>query len=196
MVPTVHMNLRYFEMAGGSQWFGGGTDLTPFYHFPEDTIHFHSVLKQACDTSDRTLYPRFKQWCDEYFYIRHRGESRGVGGIFFDYLKNSPEEDFLLVRSVGDSFLSGYLPIVRKRMTMSWGEREREWQLVRRGRYVEFNLVYDRGTSFGLETNGRAESILMSLPPFVRWRYDVRPEKGSREEDLVHVLQEPRDWVV
>jgi len=195
MIPAVHANLRYFEMDGGNSWFGGGTDLTPYYHFSEDTIHFHSVLKAACDASDPSFYPRFKKWCDEYFFVRHRGETRGVGGIFFDYLRGEPEKHFSFVQSVGDAFLDAYLPVVRKRVRMEWGEKEKLWQLTRRGRYVEFNLVYDRGTTFGLETDGRVESILMSLPPVVHWRYDVRPEKGSREEELVLILKEPREWI-
>jgi coproporphyrinogen III oxidase len=195
MVPTVHANLRYFEMDNGDAWFGGGTDLTPYYHFPEDTIHFHSVLKKACDSSDPTFYPRFKKWCDEYFFLKHRGETRGVGGIFFDYLRGNPEKYFSFVRFVGDAFLDAYLPVVERRKALRWGDAEKSWQLVRRGRYAEFNLVQDRGTLFGLETNGRVESILMSLPPVVHWHYNMVPASGTREDDLVQILRKPREWV-
>jgi coproporphyrinogen III oxidase len=195
MVPAVHSNIRYFETEAGEAWFGGGTDLTPSYHFSEDTVHFHTVLKRACDTCDPSFYPKFKQWCDEYFFLKHRGEARGVGGIFFDYLRGEPEKYFSFVRSVGDSFLESYLPIVARRKDLQWGEKEKDWQLLRRGRYVEFNLVYDRGTLFGLETDGRVESIMMSLPPLVRWRYDVMPEEGSREGELLKILRSPREWV-
>jgi len=195
MVPTVHANYRYFEMENGDSWFGGGSDLTPFYPYDDDIVHFHSTLKKACDLNDAGFYPKFKQWCDEYFFLKHRGEARGIGGIFFDYLRGDFEKHFGLVRSAGSAFLDSYLPIVRRRMTESWGEREREWQLVRRGRYVEFNLLCDRGTMFGLETDGRVESILMSLPPCVEWKYDFRVEDGSREAHLIELLKQPRQWV-
>jgi coproporphyrinogen III oxidase len=195
MVPTVHANFRYFELGNGDSWFGGGSDLTPYYPFDEDIIHFHAVMKSACDSCDPLLYPRFKKSCDEYFFLKHRGEARGVGGIFFDYLRGEPETTFALVQAVGGAFLESYVPIVRRRMGEQWTERERRWQLVRRGRYVEFNLLYDRGTLFGLETNGRAESILMSLPPMVRWEYDFRVEEGSPEARLITLLQHPREWV-
>ena len=194
MVPTVHANFRYFEQAHGDCWFGGGSDLTPFYLFDEDVRHFHSSLKQACDLHNAEYYPRFKKWCDEYFYIKHREETRGVGGIFFDYLRGDAEEYFAFVRSAADAFLDSYLPLVRKRLNEPWGEQERMWQLQRRGRYVEFNLVYDRGTTFGLETKGRIESILMSLPPKVEWHYNVQPEAHSREAKLVEVLKSPKEW--
>ena len=194
MVPTVHLNYRYFEKAGGDSWFGGGSDLTPCYVFPEDAVHFHSTLKRACDGVDMTYYPRFKKWCDEYFFIRHRREVRGIGGIFFDYVKGDPERHFALVKAGGDAFLESYLPIVKRRTDEPWGDRERSWQLLRRGRYVEFNLVYDRGTTFGLETEGRVESILMSLPPRADWRYNVHPQPGTREAALIEVLRHPKEW--
>lgn len=195
MVPTVHANLRYFEQAHGDCWFGGGVDLTPFYLFDDDVRAFHATLKQACDKHHPEYYPRFKKWCDEYFVIKHRREARGVGGLFFDYLRGDAEELFQFVQSVGNAFPDAYLPILRKRMQDPWGERERAWQLVRRGRYVEFNLVYDRGTTFGLETKGRIESILVSLPPKVEWHYNVQPEPNSREAKLVEVLTSPKDWI-
>ena len=194
MIPTVHANYRYFERADGDAWFGGGSDLTPFYPFDEDIIHFHRTIKDACDRVDASFYPRFKKSCDEYFYITHRSEARGVGGIFFDYLRGNAEKHFALVQSAGSAFLDSYLPIVKRRKHEPWGDKERTWQLVRRGRYVEFNLVYDRGTTFGLETNGRAESILMSLPPVVEWKYNVSPP-GAREERLVELLRNPKEWI-
>ena len=205
MVPTVHANFRYFEQArlnsesGGGQahgdsWFGGGVDLTPYYLYEEDVRHFHSTIKSACDKHNADYYPRFKKWCDEYFFVKHREEARGVGGAFFDYLRGDAEHYFELVQSVGNSFLDAYLPIVRKRMNELWGEKERIWQAIRRGRYVEFNLVYDRGTTFGLETKGRIESILVSLPPKVEWHYNFNPEPNSREAKLVEVLKHPKDW--
>ncbi len=195
MVPTVHMNLRYFEMNNGNSWFGGGTDLTPYYLFEEDARHFHTTLKRVCDNHDAAYYPRFKKWCDEYFYIKHRHEARGIGGIFFDYLKGSNDLLFRFVNEVGKAFLPSYIPLVERRMAEPYTDKEREWQLIRRGRYVEFNLVYDRGTLFGLETKGRIESILMSLPPFVSWKYDHHPEPDSREAGLVEVLRKPREWL-
>ncbi len=195
MVPSVHANFRYFEQVHGDCWFGGGCDLTPYYLYEEDVQHFHATLKAACDRHDSSYYPQFKKWCDEYFSIKHREETRGVGGIFFDYLRGDAERFFAFVKSVGDVFLDAYLPIVRRRMHETWGERERRWQAIRRGRYVEFNLVYDRGTTFGLETKGRIESILMSLPPNVEWHYNVHPEPNSPEARLVEVLKSPREWV-
>lgn len=195
MVPSVHANLRYFEQAHGDCWFGGGCDLTPYYLHEEDIRHFHMTLKAACDRHNSEYYPRFKKWCDEYFFIKHREETRGVGGIFFDYLRGDAEDDFEFVKSVGDVFLDAYVPIVRRRMGEPWGERERQWQALRRGRYVEFNLVYDRGTMFGIETKGRVESILMSLPPKVEWHYNVHPAPHSPEAKLVAVLRSPREWV-
>ncbi|KAI9788792.1 MAG: Coproporphyrinogen-III oxidase [Peltula sp. TS41687] len=205
--PTVHLNYRYFETenADGTPqawWFGGGTDLTPAYLFDEDAIHFHRTIKQACDAHDRTYYPRFKKWCDEYFSVKHRGESRGVGGIFFDDLDDNAadgkdqENLFGFVQDCLRAFLPSYMPIVQKRKDMPFTEKEKEWQQLRRGRYVEFNLVHDRGTAFGLNTpNARVESILMSLPLTAKWIYMHEPEKGSNEERLVKVLKSPVDWV-
>jgi coproporphyrinogen III oxidase len=195
MVPTVHVNFRYLELEDGSFWFGGGADLTPYYLFEEDARHFHGVWKSACDSYDPGSYGRFKQWCDEYFFIKHRLEARGIGGVFFDYLKGDFEALFRFIRTCGESFLRAYVPIVERRLHEAWGEQEKNWQLIRRGRYVEFNLVYDRGTLFGLETQGRTESILLSLPPLVRWDYDIKPGDGSREAQLIAVLKEPREWV-
>ena len=195
MVPTVHMNLRYLELANGDAWFGGGTDLTPCYLRAEDAQHFHRVLKEVCDRHDAGYYPLFKRQCDEYFFIKHRRESRGIGGIFFDYRREDPERFFTFVRDLGEQFLPAYLPIVDRRKNEPWGEREKEWQLTRRGRYVEFNLVYDRGTLFGLETQGRTESIMVSLPPHATWGYGREPEAGSQEAELLSVLKAPKDWV-
>jgi coproporphyrinogen III oxidase len=198
MVPAVHANFRYLERGSGS-WFGGGTDLTPSYPFLEDAVFFHQTLKEVCDRFDPGYYPRFKKWCDDYFFVKHRGETRGVGGIFFDYLtpgNGRPETGgiFGFVQAAGESFLKAYLPIAERRRLEPYGEREREFQLIRRGRYVEFNLVYDRGTQFGLETGGRTESILMSLPPIVKWVYDYRPEPGSRESAALEFFR-ARDWL-
>ncbi len=199
-VPTVHMNVRCFLATRDGEapvwWFGGGMDLTPYYGFEEDAVHFHRTCKQALDPFGPDLHPRFKRWCDEYFHLRHRGEPRGVGGIFFDDL-NSPDFEtcFAIARSVGDHFLPAYLPIVERRRDAPYGEREREFQAYRRGRYVEFNLVYDRGTLFGLQSGGRTESILMSLPPVVKWRYDWTPAPGTPEARLYEVFLVPRDWV-
>ncbi|TLY28869.1 MAG: coproporphyrinogen III oxidase [Ignavibacteria bacterium] len=175
-------------------WFGGGTDLTPSYLFEEDVRHYHGRLKNICDRHNPGWYPLFKKECDEYFFIKHRGETRGVGGIFFDYRREDPEQFFLFVQNIGNDFPASYLPIVEQRRHEPWGERERTWQCIRRGRYAEFNLVYDRGTLFGLETGGRTESILMSLPPEAAWVYDHRPDTGSREEALELVLRHPREW--
>jgi coproporphyrinogen III oxidase len=194
MVPTVHANFRFLTK-GDRQWFGGGADLTPYYPFREDVIHFHRVWKQTCERHAPLIdYQRLKRWCDEYFFLPHRGEARGVGGIFFDYLENNLEGVFAFVQSCGPAFLDAYLPIVRRRRGETYGEAERRFQEFRRGRYVEFNLLYDRGTVFGLKTGGRTESILMSLPPQVRWLYDYHPAPGSREAELVEVYLEPRDW--
>jgi coproporphyrinogen III oxidase len=192
-VPTVHANFRCLQR-GSALWFGGGADLTPYYPVREDVEHFHRTWKTVCDRHDPTHYPRYKKWCDEYFYLPHRGETRGVGGIFFDQLQGDSARDFAFVRDAGDAFLEAYLPIVRRRRGDAWGERERQFQLLRRGRYVEFNLIYDRGTTFGLKTDGRTESILMSLPPLVRWEYDARFEPGTPEGDLTDWLK-PRDWL-
>jgi coproporphyrinogen III oxidase len=186
--PTVHMNVRYFS-AGDIWWFGGGMDLTPYYGFEDDARHFHAVCREAVGSH----HPRFKRWCDEYFHLKHRREPRGIGGIFFD--DQAEDSSFELVKSVGDRFLEAYLPILERRRHLPYGERERSFQAYRRGRYVEFNLVYDRGTLFGLQSGGRTESILMSLPPGAEWRYDWKPEPGSPEEKLYTDFLKPRDWI-
>jgi coproporphyrinogen III oxidase len=193
LVPTMHANLR-FIVQGSKAWFGGGTDLTPYYLFDEDAEHFHRTLKQVCDRHDLAYYPRFKRTCDEYFYLKHRGECRGVGGLFFENIGGNLEREFDFVQDCGRAFLPAYLPIVERRKRMRFTAAQRDWQEIRRGRYVEFNLLYDRGTVFGLETGGRTESILMSLPPRVRWVYDFQPEPGSEEARLVEVLRHPRSW--
>ncbi|MEW5781174.1 MAG: oxygen-dependent coproporphyrinogen oxidase [Pseudomonadota bacterium] len=203
--PTSHMNVRCFiayppESAGPTAqpiwWFGGGMDLTPYYGFAEDCVHFHRTCHDALAPFGDDLYARYKQWCDEYFFLKHRNEPRGIGGIFFDDLNAGGfERCFALTRSVGDSFLTAYLPICEKRRNLPYGERERDFQLYRRGRYVEFNLVWDRGTLFGLQSGGRTEAILMSLPPVVKWRYDWHPEPGSPEEKLYTEFLPPRDWL-
>ena len=204
MVPTVHANWRYFELYGNNgeivdQWFGGGQDLTPYYLFDEDAVHFHSVCKTACDRHNATFYNTYKKRCDEYFWNAHRNEARGIGGLFFDYCKATEEMNmqdwYNFVTEIGNSFLSCYVPIVTKRKDLDYTKEQRDWQEIRRGRYVEFNLVHDKGTLFGLKTNGRIESILMSLPPHVQWRYDQQPEKGSEEERLMNVLMKPKEWV-
>ncbi len=195
MIPTVHFNLRYLQLENDDRWFGGGADLTPYYLNEQDVVHFHTTLKRVCDKHKPSYYPNFKKWCDEYFFIKHRQEERGVGGIFFDDLRDQPEQTFAFIQDVGNAFLEAYIPIVSNRLKDPWGEAERQWQLHRRGRYVEFNLVYDRGTLFGLETEGRIESILMSLPPAVQWRYNVQPKPNSREAKLLEVLTKPKDWV-
>ena len=192
--PTVHMNVRCIA-AGPVWWFGGGMDLTPYYGFAEDARHFHAACKSALDPFGADRYPKYKKWCDEYFFLKHRGEPRGVGGIFFDDLSEPDFETcFALVRSVGDHFLAAYQPILERRRGQPYAERERAFQAYRRGRYVEFNLVYDRGTLFGLQSGGRTESILMSLPPLSAWRYDWKPEPGSAEEKLYTEFLRPRDW--
>lgn len=204
MAPTVHLNYRYFETADEygnptAWWFGGGCDLTPSYLFDEDAVHFHKTIKEACDKHDNSYYPRFKQWCDEYFSNKHRSETRGVGGIFFDDLDETEkdrEQLFSFAQDCLKAFLPSYLPIIERRKDMPFTEEEKRWQQIRRGRYVEFNLVHDRGTAFGLNTPGsRVESILMSLPLTARWEYMHEPEKGSREERLLEVLRKPREWV-
>ena len=197
-VPTTHANFRFFT-AGRRKpvwWFGGGFDLTPYYPFLDDVVHWHSVAKSLCDRFGDDLYPRYKKWCDEYFYLRHRDETRGVGGLFFDDV-NEPGFDacFEFVRAAGDGFLHAYKPIVERRVKHRYGERQRDFQQYRRGRYVEFNLLYDRGTLFGLQSGGRTESILMSLPPTVRWRYNWSPEPGSPEQKLYTDYLKPRDWL-
>jgi len=199
-VPTVHMNVRFFTTSAADAepvwWFGGGMDLTPYYGFEEDARHFHQSCKDALTPFGADLYPRFKQWCDEYFYLKHRKEARGVGGIFFDDFNALDfAQSFAMMQSVGDRFLDAYLPIVQRRQPMPYGERERDFQAYRRGRYVEFNLVYDRGTLFGLQSGGRTESILMSMPPIVKWRYDWQPEPGSSEARLYRDFLPHRDWV-
>jgi coproporphyrinogen III oxidase len=221
-IPTVHLNYRYFE-AGPVWWFGGGIDLTPYYPFVEDVQHFHQTLKAACDRHHADYYNVFKHWCDEYFYLKHRQETRGVGGIFFDYQSDvakrlyqgpdpkgpaaeysdamgevaprSWQEIFAFAQECGNAFLPAYVPIVERRQGTEWGDRQRDFQLYRRGRYVEFNLVYDRGTIFGLQTNGRTESILMSLPPLVRWEYNFQPEADSPEHQLYETFLKPQDWL-
>jgi len=192
-VPTVHANYRFLQQ-GAKAWFGGGADLTPYYLYEDDAVHFHRVHKEACDRNDPAYYPRFKEACDKYFHLRHREEARGVGGIFFENLGGDLEREFALVRDAGRAFLPAYLPIAERRKDTPSTEAQRFWQEVRRGRYVEFKLVWDRGTLFGLETRGRTESILMSLPPQVRWRYDYHPAPGTEEARLVEVLRHPRDW--
>ncbi|HEY8710320.1 MAG TPA: oxygen-dependent coproporphyrinogen oxidase [Burkholderiaceae bacterium] len=198
-VPTVHMNVRMLQVrpAGGEpiSWFGGGMDLTPYYGFEEDAAHFHRVNRDALQPFGDDKYPRFKQWCDEYFYLKHRDEPRGVGGVFFDdFAELGFERSFAMLRAVGDAFLPAYLPILQRRKAIAYGERERDFQAYRRGRYVEFNLVFDRGTLFGLQSGGRTESILMSMPPIVKWRYDWHPEPGSAEARLYSEFLRPRDW--
>lgn len=199
-VPTTHANVRFFIASKPDAepvwWFGGGFDLTPYYPFREDVEHWHRVARDACASLGKNAYPRFKRWCDEYFFLKHRNETRGVGGLFFDDL-NEPgfTASFDFLRAVGDAFLPAYLPIVERRKDHAWGQRERDFQLYRRGRYVEFNLVYDRGTLFGLQTGGRTESILMSLPPLVSWQYDWHPEPDSREAALYTEYLRPRDWL-
>jgi coproporphyrinogen III oxidase len=194
LVPTVHANFRYLTKGDG-WWFGGGADVTPFYPFREDVLHFHRTWKHVCERHAAVVdYRRLKTWCDEYFYLPHRGEARGVGGIFFDYLSGDWESVFAFVRDCGEAFLEAYRPAVERRRALSFTAAQRAFQEYRRGRYVEFNLLYDRGTVFGLKTGGRVESILMSLPPVVRWEYDYRPEPGSREALLVDYYLKPRDW--
>ncbi|CAK9885579.1 MAG: Oxygen-dependent coproporphyrinogen-III oxidase [Candidatus Erwinia impunctatus] len=199
-LPTSHANVRFFiaEKAGAAPvwWFGGGFDLTPYYGFEEDARHWHQTARSLCQPFGDETYKRYKTWCDDYFYLRHRDEQRGIGGIFFDDL-NTPDFDscFRFMQAVGDGYLTAYLPIIEKRQHIPWGERERQFQLYRRGRYVEFNLVWDRGTLFGLQTGGRTESILMSMPPLVRWEYDYQPEPGSAEEALYQKFLPVREWV-
>ncbi len=199
-VPTAHMNVRYFQAAAEGEepiwWFGGGFDLTPYYGFEEDAIEWHRRAREACDPFGDEVYPRYKLACDEYFYLKHRQECRGIGGLFFDDLNEwGYERCFAFARSTGDTFARAYLPIVARRKTMAWGDRERSFQLYRRGRYVEFNLVWDRGTLFGLQSGGRAESILVSMPPLARWEYNWNPEPGSPEERLTDWFLRPRDWL-
>jgi coproporphyrinogen III oxidase len=212
LVPTVHANVRFIQR-GPAAWFGGGTDLTPYYVVPDDAIAFHRGLKEICDRHEATLYPRFKRWCDRYFFLPHRNEPRGIGGVFFDYLgagaektageaspppgtdwERDPERVFSFVRDLGDGMMDAYHAIVTRRRREPWDDRQRDWQLIRRGRYAEFNLIYDRGTIFGLKTDGRTESILMSLPPEVRWRYAAVPEPGSPEAKSLEAICAARAW--
>jgi coproporphyrinogen III oxidase len=197
--PTSHANVRFFIASKEGEepvwWFGGGLDLTPFYGFEEDAVHWHCTAKTACEPFGEELYPQYKKWCDEYFYLKHRSEPRGIGGLIFDDVNEGGfEHCFSFMRSVGDCYLPAYLPIFQRRKETPYGERERQFQLYRRGRYVEFNLVYDRGTLFGLQSGGRTESILVSMPPLVRWQYDWQPQLGSEEEKLYEVFLQPRDW--
>lgn len=201
-VPTVHMNVRFFIAKAQNEgeqdiwWFGGGMDLTPYYGFEEDCVHFHRVNKEALAPFGESLYPKFKKQCDEYFYLKHRKEPRGIGGVFFDdFNEGGFENSFAMLQAVGDAFTQAYLPIVQRRKDMPYGERERDFQQYRRGRYVEFNLVFDRGTLFGLQSNGRTESILLSMPPIVKWRYDWQPEAGSDEAKLYTDFLIDKDWV-
>lgn len=197
-VPTTHANFRYIERESGG-WFGGGADLTPYVLYEEDAEHFHRVLAEACDRHEPTFYPRFKAWCDEYFHLKHRQEARGIGGLFFDYLRPGEDLDrdalYAWWKDVGEAFVPAYAPIVERRNGLAYDDSLRRWQLQRRGRYVEFNLVYDRGTLFGLQTGGRIESILMSLPPLVRWDHGIEAEPGSDRAALIDVLRTPRDWL-
>ena len=203
MIPTVHANFRYFELYNlegdlKDQWFGGGQDLTPFYLIEEDAKHFHETCKSVCDKYSSSFYDIYKEKCDSYFWNHHRNESRGIGGLFFDYLRSNDnhkiEDWFSFVTDVGNSFLTAYLPIVNKRKNYKFNSKQKNWQEIRRGRYVEFNLIHDKGTLFGIKTNGRVESILMSLPPKVQWVYNHLPEKDSEEEKLIEVLKNPREW--
>jgi len=199
MVPVIHMNVRYFEMTGGVKWFGGGIDLTPHYVNEEDARYFHTYLKNTCDRFSPSYYNEFKKWADDYFFIKHRNETRGIGGIFFDHLKpsteHSVEDIFAFVKAVGESFAPVYTHFMNKNKSFPYSENEKQWQLLRRGRYVEFNLVYDRGTKFGLETNGRVESILMSLPQMASWTYNYIPQPGSKEEKTLSLLKKGINWV-
>jgi len=199
-IPTSHANVRFFiaekEGAEPVWWFGGGFDLTPYYAFEEDVVHWHTIAKKACEPFGPDVHQHFKQWCDEYFFLKHRNEPRGVGGLFFDDLNEWEfEKCFAFMQSVGDHYLGAYQPIVNRRKDTPYGERERDFQLYRRGRYVEFNLVYDRGTLFGLQTGGRTESILMSMPPLVKWRYNWQPEAGTPEAGLYEKFLVPKNWV-
>jgi len=198
MVPIIHMNVRYFELSNGKWWFGGGIDLTPHYVNEEDARYFHSTLKSVCDKHDADYYPRFKKWADDYFFIRHRNETRGIGGIFFDHLDDSTgisrESRFAFLQDVGEAFAPLYVHFMKKNSILPYAEAEKQWQLIRRGRYVEFNLVWDRGTKFGLETDGRTESILMSLPPQANWYYDHKPAPGSNEMRTLEYLRKGIDW--
>ena len=203
LAPTFHANLRYFELYENNKlkdsWFGGGLDLTPYYIFDEDVVHFHKSCKKICDRYNETFYQSYKKKCDQYFWNSHRKEARGVGGLFFDYCRGNdkmPIEDwFSFITDLGDSFLESYCPIIEKRKDMDYGEEQLRWQQIRRGRYVEFNLLHDKGTLFGLKTNGRIESILISMPPKAEWVYNLVPKKGSKEEKLLKILKSPKKWI-
>lgn len=199
-IPTTHANVRFFiaEKEGEEPvwWFGGGFDLTPFYPYLEDVLHWHQVANKLCTPFGEDVYPKYKKWCDDYFYLKHRDETRGVGGLFFDDLNSEGfEKSFKFMQAVGNGFLDAYVPIVEKRKDEVFTQKERDFQLYRRGRYVEFNLVYDRGTLFGLQTGGRTESILMSMPPLARWEYDFKPQEGSKEADLYNNYLKPQEWL-
>jgi len=199
-VPIIHMNIRYFEMSNGKYWFGGGIDLTPHYIFPEDAKYFHQKLKEVCDRTNTEYYNRFKKWADDYFYIPHRQETRGIGGIFYDRLDEtseglSKEQLFEHNCNIGELFAPLYVELINRRRNTPYGEKEKYWQHIRRGRYVEFNLVYDNGTKFGLDTNGRTESILMSMPPMAEWTYEHKPEAGSKEESSLAMFKKGIDWI-
>ena len=199
-IPTSHANIRFFvaEKPSGETiwWFGGGFDLTPYYGFDADCVHWHQTAKKACEPFGSEVYPDYKKWCDDYFYLKHRQEPRGIGGLFFDDLNKWPfEKCFEFLQSVGEHYIEAYIPIIQKRKHLTFGQHEKDFQLYRRGRYVEFNLVYDRGTLFGLQSGGRTESILMSLPPLVKWRYNWQPDKGSKEAELYERYLKPRDWL-
>jgi len=199
-IPTAHANVRFFvaEEQGKDPiwWFGGGFDLTPYYGFDEDAVHWHETAKKACIPFGKDVYPKYKKWCDDYFYLIHRNEQRGIGGLFFDDLNGDFEECFNYMKSVGSHFTEAYIPIAKKRMNTTFSEKEKDFQLYRRGRYVEFNLIYDRGTLFGLQSGGRTESILMSLPPKAQWSYQYKIEPGSEEEKLTSYCLKPRDWIL
>ncbi len=204
MVPTVHANWRYFELYDKNgtiqdQWFGGGQDLTPYYLFEEDAKYFHEELKKVCEKHPNHSYEEYKKKCDDYFWNAHRNEARGIGGLFFDYVRNTQkhpiDETYQFITDMADNFIHSYLPIVQKRKDMSYGDTQKEWQQIRRGRYVEFNLIHDKGTLFGLKTKGRIESIFMSLPPVVQWKYNWTPEKNSEEEKLIQIVKKPVNWV-
>ena len=199
-IPTAHANVRFFvaEEQGKDPiwWFGGGFDLTPYYGFDEDAVHWHETAKKACIPFGKDVYPKYKKWCDDYFYLIHRNEQRGIGGLFFDDLNGDFEECFDYMKSVGSHFTEAYIPIAKKRINTTFSEKEKDFQLYRRGRYVEFNLIYDRGTLFGLQSGGRTESILMSLPPKTQWPYQYKIEPGSEEEKLTSYFLKPRDWVL
>ncbi|MEL6559819.1 MAG: oxygen-dependent coproporphyrinogen oxidase [Bacteroidota bacterium] len=200
MVPIIHMNVRYFEMSNGTWWFGGGIDVTPHYIVDEDARFFHQLLKSACDKHDESYYPEFKKWADDYFYIKHRSETRGIGGIFFDRLNDQNSQDskadrWAFVQEIGESFIPAYRELVNRHRNETYSEKHKNWQSLRRGRYVEFNLVWDKGTKFGLDTNGRTESILMSMPPMANWEYSHVPEPGSEEEKTLSLLKKGIDWI-